>query len=83
MTSSEDPRETEAWEREKALPEITEVQRLTWKPGDRIVVRTEDVLTARQASDMQEIIRARLALPDDVRFIVLGRGMSLEVIEGL
>jgi hypothetical protein len=65
------------------LPEITEVQRLTIKPGDRLVIRADQVLTAESASRLTQMARARLQLPEDVPVFVLGLGMSLEVVEGL
>jgi len=58
------------------LPEITEIGRLTLKPGDRLIARTDDVLTAQSAADLTEMLRVRLALPDGFPFIVLGRGMT-------
>jgi hypothetical protein len=65
------------------LPEITEVQRLTLKPGDRLVIRADEVLSAETAARLTEMARARLSLPADAPVFVLGRGMSLEVVEGL
>jgi hypothetical protein len=63
--------------------EITEVQRLTLKPGDRLVVRTDERLDAATGARLREVLRARLGIPDDVPFAILDRGMSLEVVEGL
>ena len=65
------------------LPEITEVQRLTVKPGDRLVLRTDAKLAADTAAYLLERVRHRLDLPDDVRVVILDSGMSLEVAEGL
>lgn len=65
------------------LPEITEVQRLALKPGDRIVIRADQVLTAQQAAELTQMARVRLRLPKDAPVFVLGKGMSLEVVEGL
>ena len=64
-----------------SLPEITEVQRLTLKPGDRLVVHTDEKLTVEQFYRLREIVRANLEIPDDVPLIILSRGMSLEVVE--
>jgi hypothetical protein len=61
--------------------EITEVQRLTVKPGDRIVVRTAAKLSAATAAALLDRVRVRLDLPDDVRVVVLDSGMSMEVLE--
>ncbi len=64
------------------LPEITEVQRLTVKPGDRLVLRTDAKLAADTAAYLLERVRHRLDLPDDVRVVILDSGMSVEVVEG-
>jgi hypothetical protein len=63
------------------LPEITEVQRLTVKPGDRLIIRTDAELRADTAAYLLDVVRARLALPDDVRVVILDSGMSIEVVE--
>jgi hypothetical protein len=63
--------------------EITEVQRLTLKPGDRLVVRTDEKLTTEQHYQVRAVIRAHLEIPDDVPLVILPRGMSVEVVEGL
>lgn len=65
------------------LPEVTEVQRLTVKPGDRLILRTDAKLSAAVAAALLEQVRARLGLPDDVRVVILDCGMSVEVAEGL
>jgi hypothetical protein len=64
------------------LPEITEVQRLTLKPGDLLVVRTDETLDAQTADRLRERLYAWLGVPG-VRILVLDRGASLEVVEGL
>ena len=61
------------------LPEVTDVQRLTLKPGDRITVRVAQRLTAQQGGILLMQLRARLGLPDDVPIAILDDGMSLEV----
>jgi hypothetical protein len=63
--------------------DITDVQRLTLKPGDRIVVRTDAKLSAQTADGLLERVRAGLGIPDDVHVVILDSGMSLEVVEGL
>jgi hypothetical protein len=65
------------------LPEITAVERLTLKPGDRLILRTDEKLTAEQFYQLREIVRANLDIPDDVPLLILPRGMSVEVVEGL
>jgi hypothetical protein len=63
--------------------EITDVQRLAVKPGDRLIVRTSEKLQPGVAAGLLEVIRARLGIPDDVRVVILDCGMSVEVVEGL
>lgn len=63
--------------------EITDVQRLTLKPGDRLIIRTGQKLDAATAAHVIEMIRARLGVPDDAYVVVLDNGMSAEVVEGL
>jgi hypothetical protein len=62
--------------------EITDIQRLTLKPGDRLIVRAPGKLSAQTAARVHEIVRVHLDLPDDVRLVVLDQGMSVEVAEG-
>lgn len=59
--------------------EITDVQRLALKPGDRIIVRVPQRLDDSQAAYVAERVRAILRLPDDVPLVVLPGGMTLEV----
>ncbi|HET9969444.1 MAG TPA: hypothetical protein VFQ68_14510 [Streptosporangiaceae bacterium] len=66
-----------------SLPEITEVRRLTVKPGDRLIIRTDAKLSAASAAALIGQFRSRLGLPDDVRVVILDCGMSAEVAEGL
>jgi len=61
------------------LPEITDVQRLTLKPGDRLAVRVDRRLTPETAARIREVVEA--AYPG-VPVLVLEPGMSLEVVEG-
>jgi hypothetical protein len=63
--------------------EITDVQRLTLKPGDRIVVRVPEKLDAATADHLYQRIRARLDIPGDVPLVILDGDMSVEVVEGL
>jgi hypothetical protein len=65
------------------LPEITEVQRLTLKPGDRLIVRSPDLMSHEMAALVAGRVRRVLRLPDDVPVLVLPEGMSLEVTDGL
>jgi hypothetical protein len=56
------------------LPEITSVQKLTIKPGDRLVVTAAGNLTPEGAELVRERVRAALDLDQDVKILVLGSG---------
>ena len=62
-----------------SLPEITEVERITLKPGDRLAIRADRRLTPETAARIREIAEA--AFPG-VPLLILDAGMSLEVVEG-
>lgn len=57
--------------------EITEVQRLTFRPGDIMVIRTPEVLSAEKADMISG--RAQAWIGDGIKVMVLSEGMSLEV----
>ena len=63
------------------LPEITEVQRLRLEPGDALVVRLESEPSMQSADAIKNRVRAVLDL-DTVPVLVLGPGVSLEVVDG-
>jgi hypothetical protein len=63
------------------LPEITDVQRLTLKPGDRLVVRSPDRLSAQAADMIRQRVIAAFALDPDAPVLVLPSGISVEVVE--
>jgi hypothetical protein len=63
----------------ETLPEITEVQRLTLKPGDRLIVRSPDRISNEVAALVAIRVRRVLRLPDDVPVLVLPEDMTLEV----
>ena len=65
------------------LPEVTDVQRLTLKPGDRIIVRVPVHIDMATADRMKERVRVILKLPDDVPVLIMDGGISLEVADGL
>ncbi len=60
------------------LPEITEVERITLKPGDRLAVRVAGRLTPQQADMIKERVTA---LWPGVPVLILDGGTSLEVVE--
>jgi hypothetical protein len=64
------------------LPEITDIQRLALKPGDRLIVRTDEKLSDQTAAALRTRLHSWLGIPDDVRILILDRGVSIEVIEG-
>lgn len=65
------------------LPEITEVQRLTLKPGDRIIVHVQGHVNAQMAHLVKERVRTELRLSADVGVLVLDEGMNLITIDGI
>jgi hypothetical protein len=62
--------------------DITEVRRLTLKPGDVLVVRTDEKLSPETLAALRKYLHSWLDLPDDVRVLILDGGASLEVVEG-
>ncbi len=63
------------------LPEITEVQRLTLRPGDSLVLRVPQNLSPDVADRLKERLRETLGLDLSTKIVVLDSGMSLEVAE--
>jgi hypothetical protein len=61
------------------LPEITEVKRLTVRPGDRLVVRFAESLDMAAADAVKAQVRAAAGI-EGVRVIVLDGGADLEVL---
>lgn len=59
------------------LPEITEVKRLTIRPGDRLVVRLDRQPDMAEADEITGRVRALLG---GVPVLVLGPDADLEVI---
>jgi len=60
-----------------------EIERLNFspddlKPGDRLIVRAKERLSAAAAQQIRERLRALLPLPADVQVLILDNGMSLE-----
>jgi hypothetical protein len=48
------------------------------KPGDRLIVRTQERLSMAAADTIRERLRTLLPLPEDVQVLILDDGMSLE-----
>jgi hypothetical protein len=64
------------------LPEITDVQRLRLRPGDRLVVRAEGLIDMAQAEEIGRSVRGILRLPAQMPVLVTGGDISVEVLEG-
>jgi hypothetical protein len=62
-----------------SLPEVKEIQRWTLRPGDRLIVSTDQQITNDQVDRIKDIVRASLALPDDFPVLVTGPGINVEV----
>lgn len=60
--------------------ELESIRRLDIKPGETLVVRFDQHITDQFAKDAKERIRPNL--PDDVKLLVLGPGIELEVVAG-
>ncbi len=63
------------------LPEITEVERLTLKPGDRLIVRVPEKISQDIVDRLKERLRAALGLDLSTETVILDSGMTLEVAE--
>lgn len=63
------------------LPEITEVQRLTLKPGDVLVVHTNAYQINKDDADHLKA-RMREALGVDCPILLLARDMRVETLNG-
>lgn len=60
-------------------PEVTEVKRLTIRPGDRIIITCDTRLSEYDYDMLRSLCREFLALPDDIPLLVLPGGMDLKV----
>ena len=63
------------------LPDITEVERLTLRAGDRLIVHVDDgSVTAGDADAIAHIARGRLKLPPETPILVMAKGMHVSVV---
>lgn len=62
------------------IPEVPRVERLSLKPGDRLVFCFEKYLSEREADDLREKLKAQ-GFPRGT--MILDGGATLRVIEGL
>ena len=65
---------------ETAIPEITEVQRLTIRPRDKLIVRCDcPIITHAVAATIEERVRVILKLSPDIPILVISSEMQLTV----
>lgn len=63
------------------LPEVTEITRWEYRPGDRLIAHTDEPLMSReQALEIAGEIRRRLRLPAHAPVIIAGKGWTFEVL---
>jgi len=60
------------------LPEITEVERLTLKPGDILVIRYPGRVSPQDADRIKKVMRSRL--DESIPILILDSGAAVEVI---
>ena len=62
------------------MPEITEVQKFKYEPGDRFVLRFKGgFVTAEQAAEIAGKFRAGMQLPADAPVVVLDDSWDLTI----
>ena len=61
-------------------PEIKEVERLQYKPGDRFVLHCEGFLTQEQARTCINRFRATLNLPGDTPVAIIDQSWTLVIV---
>lgn len=60
--------------------DITEIERWSPQPGDRLIVRVGQLKTSRQqADDIKGLVLAMLALPGDFPILVVDQSISVSV----
>jgi hypothetical protein len=64
------------------LPGVTEIHRWTIQPGDRLIIRCDQPLTAEQAAGIRDKVRQRLQLPESFPLVVIGADITIEVAPG-
>lgn len=63
------------------LPEVHEIQKVSLNPGDLLVLRNDEVEINRDmAAEIEMMIRQKLGLGSDFKFLVLGRDWRVEVV---
>lgn len=66
------------------LPEVKEITRWSYRPGDRLICHTDiGTITREQAHEIAGRIRAQLGLPEDAPIVIAGTNWSFEVISGI
>lgn len=61
------------------LPDVTEVQRMTYKPGDRFILRVSVTVGNREADDITAQFRRVMRLPPEVPVIVVPEWLEVSV----
>lgn len=61
------------------IPEITEVQRYLFHPGDRFILHVDYEIDSELAQDMVARFSAALQLPEGTPVAVLGSGWNLTI----
>jgi hypothetical protein len=66
------------------LPEVTEIIRWEYRPGDRLIARVSTgKVSPEQAVEIADRIRASFQLPGSAPIVVAGEDWSFEVLSGL
>jgi len=61
------------------IPHVESVERLSLRPGDRIVLTSASRLDDEQFAELSQHIKS-WGLPEDVKVIILEAGLSLQVL---
>lgn len=64
----------------RELPGITEVQRFTYRPGDRFIVRVPEAWDQAEADAIAGHFRSVMKLPDDVPVCVVDDVVDIEIV---
>lgn len=64
-----------------SLPEITDAERLTLRPGDALVIRFQQRIRSDDAKAIEERVRVILRLEDSTPVLILDGDARVEVME--
>lgn len=62
------------------IPEVTEVERFRYAPGDRFVLHCDGYLTYGSAREVVTHFRGALNLPDDAPVAILDQDWTLVIV---